>query len=54
MDSDAGQVSNSVEKKLADVFLVGSDRSEHKGLMGEGGRRKEENLYEASSLSRKS
>ena len=42
MDSDAGQVSNCVEKKLADVFLVHSDRSEHKGSIGGDERRKEE------------
>lgn len=31
VDSDAGQVGNCGEEKLADVFLVISDRSDHNG-----------------------
>ena len=53
VDRDAGQVGNCGEEKLADVFLVISDRSEHNGLV-KVDREKQENLYEASSLPRKS
>ena len=53
VDGDAGQVGNCGEEKLADVFLVISDRSEHNGLV-KVDREKQENLYEASSLPRKS
>ena len=49
VDSDAGQVSNCVEEKLADVFLMFPDYPAHNG-----GVKVEREKEEAFSLSRKS